>query len=192
MGVIGLRHSSNFCQRRGVGDDPAGIVRAREDDEPGSRRHRRTDAVGIEGEAVSEIPDEVLHMRTEQAGSSEKRIVAGRLDQHLVARLEERRTREEVCPGCALCGSHLRRAHAAMPGDRFDQGCVAVFVGAVNGERVAGARQVVDRERKDVTAGEVEAWGRAFLRPLEVRRHGVRSLFSQLSRDRLQRCHSEL
>ena len=70
-------------------------------------RHRRRDAIGIEREAVRVNAIEPHDARAEQPRRAEQRIVAGPLDEHLVARLEKRRAHQEVRAGRALRGGDL-------------------------------------------------------------------------------------
>jgi len=136
-------------------------------------------AVRIHGEAAGEIPIESIDPGSEQAWSAEQRIVARCLDEHVVARLEERRAHEEVRAGRALGGCHLFGRHAVARGDRFDERRIAAVVLAVEGNGLAGTGKLVNRARENIAVCKIEPWGRPLLCPFEIRRmesggcHGV-------------------
>ena len=107
MCAIGMGHPADFFERSRIGDRAAGIVGACDDDEPRARCHTAAYAIGIKGEGVGEIAIEPVDSSSEQARGAKQGIVARCLDEHVIARLEERRTREEVRAGRALRSRHL-------------------------------------------------------------------------------------
>jgi hypothetical protein len=183
-----LRDAGELSQLPCGRDDARRVVRRREHDDARTGGEGALDAPGIDPPAVLEAPLEPRHAGAEHRRGGRERVVARLFEQHFIARLDERRERQEVGSGAPDRRRHVPGKDAVSRRDRLDERPVAVGARAREVQRVPGAGQIGERTREQVRSGEVDPRDRSPLRPLHVRgaRDGHAPGFSRLRRAKNQ------